>query len=198
MSKRRVLLMAALLGTCAATSHASVVALAANVAWNAFNVNDIDARSFGVEWIDNANTLSPGFGTPLEFTFTVPGGSRGRLTVVDAGFSGDTFRVNDAGRPLGTTSAVAVQTFGVDSADVGTDFDAALADGRFSRATFDLDPGAHRIGGALEQSVLFAGLPLDSTVGALRLSIFAVPEPSSWATLATALAALVLVRRRHD
>ena len=166
MSKRHAVLAAALLGACAASSHATVVALAADGAWNAFNVDALVARSSGVEWIDNANTLSPGFGTPLEFTFTVPGGARGRLTVVDAGFSGDTFRIDAAGRPLGTTSAVPAQTFGAGSADAGTDFDAALADARFSRATFDLDPGAWRIGGALAQSVLDGfGAPLDATVG---------------------------------
>ena len=198
MSKCRAVLAAALLGAGAASSHATVVALAADGAWNAFNVDALVARSSGVEWIDSANTLSPGFGTPLEFTFTVPGGSRGRLTVVDAGFSGDTFRVDDAGRPLGTTSAVVVQTFSAGSVDVGTNFDAALADLRFSRATFDLDPGAWRIGGALEQSVLDGGgAALDSTIGALKLSIFAVPEPSSWTTLAAGLATLVFIRRHR-
>ena len=198
MSRCHAVLAAALLGAGAASSHATVVALAADGAWNAFNVDALVARSFGVEWIDNANTLSPGFGTPLEFTFTVPGGSRGRLTVVDAGFSGDTFRVGDAGRPLGSTSAVPPQTFDAGSADIGTDFDAALADARFSRVVFDLDPGAHRIGGALDQSVLDgSGTPLDSTIGALKLSIFAVPEPSAWTTLTASLATLVFVRRRR-
>jgi hypothetical protein len=107
MSYRHAAVAAALLATCVASSHASVVALGADSQWNTFNVSDIDSQAFGVEWIDNANSLSPDFGTALEFTFTIAAGFKGTLTVVDAGFSGDTFQLINFGQWLANTSGVA-------------------------------------------------------------------------------------------
>ena len=196
MSNRHPVVAAALLAACIASSHATVVPLAPDGQWNTFNVSDLDAQSFGVEWIDNANTLSPGFGTPLEFTFTIAAGSKGTLTVVDAGFAGDTFKLTNFGQSFGTTSAVAGQT--VDSAvDIGTDFSAALASTSFSHGVFQIASGTYRIGGMLDQSISFDGAPLNSTVGALKLSVAAVPEPSTWATLAAGLSLLVFVSRQR-
>jgi hypothetical protein len=196
MSNRHAAAAAVLWVACIASSHATVVALAADGQWNTFNVNDIDSLSHGVEWIDNANTLSPHFGTPLEFTFTIQSGFKGTLAVVDAGFAGDTFTLSNFGQWLGKTSAVAPQS--VDTAAyVGTDFDAAMADAGFSHATFELAAGSYRIGGWLDQSVSFEDAALDSTVGALKLSVAAVPEPTTWALLAFGLGAVVLASRRR-
>ena len=195
-SIRHAATAAALLCAFAAPSHATVVALAADAQWNTFNVSDIDAQSFGVEWIDNANTLSPDFGTPLEFTFTIGAGFKGVLTVVDAGFAGDTFKLTDFSNALGNTSGVPAQS--VDTAFyIGTDFDAALADPAFSQGVFEFGAGSYRIGGMLDQSVSLDGQPLNSTVGALKLSVVAVPEPSTWLVLAAGLGALGLVSRRR-
>lgn len=195
-SIRHAALAAALLGAFVAPSHATVVALAADAQWNTFNVSEIDAQSFGVEWIDNANTLSPDFGTPLAFTFTIASGFKGSLTVVDAGFAGDTFKLTDFGNALGSTSAVAARS--VDTAFyIGTDFDAALADPAFSHGTFEFGAGSYRIGGMLDQSVSIDGQPLNATVGALRLAVVAVPEPSTWLALSAGLGALALVSRRR-
>jgi hypothetical protein len=195
-SIRHAAVAAALLGALAAPSHATLVALAADAQWNTFNVNDVDARSFGVEWIDNANTLSPDFGTPLEFAFTIAAGFKGVLTVVDAGFAGDTFKLTDFGNALGNTSGVAAQS--VDSAFyIGTDFDAALTNPAFSQGVFEFSAGSYRIGGMLDQSVSLDGQPLNATVGALKLSVVAVPEPSTWLVLAAGLGALGLVSRRR-
>ena len=90
MSKFIRPLAAAVFGTVVVSSHATVVPLVAEGQWQSFNVNELDALSFRVEWIDNANSLSPGFGSPLSFTFTIAAGSVGALTSVDAGFACDT------------------------------------------------------------------------------------------------------------
>ncbi len=193
----RALLPAALLAL-AAGAQATTVSLGADGTWQAFNVSDLDSRTMGVEWIDNADSLSPDFGSALAFQFTVAAGYRARLTVVDAGFAGDTFSVFDHGASVGATSGVAMQDY--DSApDAGTDFDAALADPRFSRAVFTFGAGQHLVTGALAQSVQFSGLPLNATVGAVRLEVSAVPEPATWLSLLAGVAAVgATVRRRRS
>jgi hypothetical protein len=189
--------IAALLCAAALSSHAAVVPIAGDGAWNTFNVDDLDALSFGVEWISNDNSLSPDFGTPLSFTFTIGAGTTGTLTVVDAGFAGDTFRVTNFDHLLGTTSSVPAQSF-VDAPNAGTDFASALADPRFSRGVFQLDPGSYRISGSLLQSVPDGEFPLNATVGAVRLAVAPVPEPGTLASLAAGLGVLVVVARRRS
>ena len=186
---------AALLGACIVSSQAAVLPLAADGAWSAFNVNELDALSLGVEWISNDNTLSPEFGTPLFFDFTIAAGFTGTLTVVDAGFAGDSFVVADHGVVLGGTSAVPLQD-ALAAPDAGTDFGAALADARFSQGVFALGAGSHRIGGWLSQSVSFDGLPLNATVGAVRLTVAPIPEPHTWALLLAGLGAVGFMARR--
>jgi len=186
---------------CMAPAQATTVSLNADGQWNAFNVSDIDSQSFGVEWIDNANSLSPGFGSPLLFNFSIGAGYRGLLTVVDAGFAGDTFHVTNLGAWLGDTSAVPVHDY-ASAPDAGTHFDAALGQPQFSRAVFTLGAGSYSIGGALAQSVLADGLPLNATVGALRLTIepaSPVPEPSTTLSFVAGLGlfAFGALRRSH-
>ena len=197
MSYRHAALAAALLGACiASTSQATVVALAADGQWNSFNVSDIDSQTFGVEWIDNADSLSADFGSRLDFSFTIAAGFTGTLTVVDAGFAGDTFSVTNFGAALGNTSLVPPQS--VDSAvDIGVDFDAALAHPSFSHGVFTLAAGDYRISGMLAQSVSFDGAALNSTIGALNLTVTAVPEASTWGLMAAGLGLLAVVSRRR-
>jgi hypothetical protein len=174
----------------AAPAWATTVSLAGDGQWVGFNVNDLDAVSQGVEWIDNANTLSPGFGSPLSFSFTVAAGFTGYLSVVDAGFSGDTFSILNHGSLLGQTSAVPVTTF-ESAVDAGLGYAAAFADRtHFSSTTFALGAGTYLITGSLAQSLLFDGVPLNATAGALNLTMAPVPEP---ATLAAMLLGLGLV-----
>jgi len=116
--------------------------------------------------------------------------------VVDGGFAGDSFTLTNFGALFGATSAVAPTTVDT-AAEFGYDFDAALADARFSNGSFTLGAGSYRIGGALAQSVSFDGAPLNSTVGALRLVVSAVPEPGSVALLFAGLGLMASVARRR-
>ena len=201
MFKLKTLAAATLAAALAAPAFATIVALPTTVGqsgygqWMQFNVNDIDSRSLGVEWIDNANSLSPDFGTPLSFTFTIAAGSLGTLTVVDGSLAGDTFHVTNFGGLLGNTSPVPVTSY-ASAPDVGYDFNAALADPAFSRGVFSLAAGSYRISGMLDQSVMLGGAPLNSTVGALNLNVSAVPEPATYALILAGLGMLVTLTRR--
>ncbi len=204
MFKPHAVALCALFAALAAPAHATDVSLATSSAqagygaWQTFNVNDTDARSYGVEWIDNANSNDPGFGTALGFTFTIDAGSTGTLTVVDTGFAGDTFKLTNFGSIFGATSGVPTALYDGNAPSVG-DFDTALADASFSRGSFVLGAGSYRISGMLDQSVRFdATTPLNSTSGGLRLTVAAVPEPSSLAMFAAGLGLIgTLMRRRR-
>lgn len=168
--------------------------------WVPFVVSELDSTTSGTTWIDGADTLSAGFGTPLTFSFVVGAGQAAQFDVVDAGFAGDTFRVFNGASLLGTTSAVPAGSFEA-AIDIGLDHAGAFVDNRFSRAHFTLGSGSYRIGGELAQSVTLAGLPLNATAGAVRLTVAnvsAVPEPSAAAliSLGIALMAFALGRNR--
>lgn len=169
--------------------------------WQQFNVSEIDSLGFGVEWIDFSNSTTEGFGTPLTFTFTIGAGQIGSFTVVDGAFGGDTFRVTDFGSVIGTTSAVPATDY-ASAPDLGYDFGAALAHPAFSQGVISFGAGSYRISGLLDQSVMLDGLPLNATVGAVRLTVSAVPlpvpEPSSYAMLIAGLGLVgALARRRR-
>ena len=165
--------------------------------WSLFDVSDLDAQSQGLEWIDANNSLSPDFGSPLVFSFTIDAGLTGRLLVVDAGFAGDTFRVRNHGSVIGDTAAVPVTSYDT-APNAGLDIDAAWADSaNFSSGTFQLGAGTYQISGQLLQSVLLDGAPLNATVGAVSLTVSAVPEPSAMAMLLAGMGLIAtMVRRR--
>lgn len=171
--------------------HAATVALAGDGRWLSFAVDSLLAPPQArLGWIDDA-------GAPLTFAFAIGAGSTGALTVVDAAFAGDTFSVTNFGAVFGTTSPVPRGTVEM-PIDVGLDFDAALRNPSFSRAVFNLAPGSYLIGGGLVQSVTSGGVPIEATAGAIRLSVAAVPEPSSLAMLLGGIGAIgVFVRRRR-
>ena len=195
MSFKNTLLAAALLSSSLA-AQATTVSLAANDQWQSFGVDSFASLSSGNEWIDNADTNAPGYGSPLHFNFTIAAGFQGTLTVVDANMAGDTFNVQNNGNVLGATSSVPVQQY--DSApDVGYDFDAALANSAFSRGVFTLGAGSYSISGVLVQSLMLGSDPLNATAGGLKLSVSAVPEPSSALLALAALGVTFLVSRRR-
>ena len=196
MFNPKSLAFVALAAALAVPAHAIDVAPDANGAWTQFKVDELESLSYGVDWIDNNDTLAPQHGTPLSFVFDIAQGSFGTLTVVDGGFAGDSFTLTNFGALFGATSAVAATTVDT-AAQFGYDFDGALADARFSNGVFTLAAGSYRIGGALAQSVSFNGAPLNSTVGALRLVVSAVPEPGSVALLLAGLGLIASVARRR-
>jgi hypothetical protein len=123
MFVRRLLIVCALVA--AGASHAAVLT---EGQWTPLDVDELTALSGGFDWIDLTT------GSPLIFDFAVAAGYRGVLTVVDAGFAGDRFRVTDGGKRVGDTSS-AGQTY---PASIGLDFDAALTDPRDNRGVFEL------------------------------------------------------------
>ena len=173
----------------AAPAQAAAVSLTGDGAWNEFTVDDQLATDGGTEWISTAD------GSPLSFLVTIAPGTVGTLTVVDAGFAGDTFRLTNYGSAFGQTSGVPQGSLADPTV---IDFDLALADPRFSSGVFTLAAGTYSLSGSLLQSVLLApGVPLDSTYGGLRLDITsAVPEPATTALLAAGLALVGLRSRR--
>jgi hypothetical protein len=170
----------------AGTAHA--VTLNADGQWALFDVDELTAASGGLEWID----LFDG-GAPLSFEFTVPSGFFGVLTVVDGGFAGDRFLVTSGNMLLGPTSLPTASH----PASVGLDFDAALDNPAYSRGSFTLGAGSHDITGYLVRSASADGVPLNATVGAVRLQVSPVPEPSTLLTLLAGLGAIGLVILRR-
>lgn len=169
----------------APVAHATTITLAGDATWADFDVDAFVAQDFGNGWIDTTD------GSALDFTFTVAPGMHGVLTVVDAGFAGDTFTLTNFGNVLGTTSAVPA---GSPVGATANDFDAALADAAYSRGVFTLGPGSYSISGTLLQSVFGDE---GATSGGLRLSVTAVPEPANAALMFAGAAALALLARRR-
>lgn len=166
-------------------AHAGVVSLQADNSWQAFDVDALMAADGGLQWIDLD-------GDSLAFEFTAAQSIT--LSVIDAGFAGDAFQIYDHGVLLGGTTLPGASY--PDS--VGASFDDAWADARYSRGVFTLGAGHHLITGVLSASALDdLGQPLQATVGGVKLSVSAVPEPEGWAlALASVLLLLTFGRRR--
>lgn len=193
MNKQLMAAALAAAAVIATPAQATSVALAADGSWTEFNVDSFLAQDFGTGWIDEDYA---GDGSALSFTFTIAKGSVGQLTVVDAGFAGDTFSVTNFGSTIGATSAVAP---GTSAGSTEFSFDAALANPTYSNGVFTLAAGTYSISGSLLQSVFDSdlGTDLDATDGAVRLSISAVPEASSTALMFGGLAAIAMLARRR-
>jgi hypothetical protein len=185
----RLPLIAAIAATLSLGAHATSTAVTTNQ-WYEFTVDDFLATSHGTEWIDFND------GSALNFNFTIDPGYVGSLTVVDTGFAGDTFTVFNGMTLLGTTLLVS----GVydPNAIAIVDPDLALADPSFSNNTFVLGAGTYSINGALKLSLLgVGGTPLNATIGDLRLTVAAVPEPETFALLLAGLGLVGFVARRR-
>ncbi|MEI7465511.1 MAG: VPLPA-CTERM sorting domain-containing protein [Burkholderiales bacterium] len=158
--------------------------------WQTFDVVDptLGLGNNGLNWIDQND------GTDLSFSVTVADGFIGKLTVVDAGFSGDRFTVFSGISSLGNSSA-AVNSY---PNSIGLDFDAALANSNFSRGIYELAAGTYTITGSLLSSALDdANEPLNATVGALRVDVSPVPLPAAALLLLNGLGVFGLAARRR-
>jgi hypothetical protein len=175
------------------TASATSVTVLPDGAWNEFFVAD-PAFNLGnpdLSWIDITDYSN------ASFTFTVDPGKIGTLTVVDGGFSGDTFHVYSGGLSMGDTS-VAVNS-APSGTNLGNDYAAALANSDFSRGIYSFGAGTYTITGSLAASALDdAGAPLNSTLGALKLEVAAVPEASTLAMLMAGLGVVGLVACRRS
>jgi hypothetical protein len=190
MTKITKLLCCALLTGFFAPAQAAVVSLAADGAWNSFTIDDQISLAGDTAWIDLD-------GSSLAFSFSIPQGSTGTLTVVDSVFAGDRFALTNHGSLLGETSAVALTTFDPAATPV-FNFDAALANPAFSNGEFTLGSGDYLISGSLVQSVMLdAATPLNATEGALKLNVTAVPAPAALISLVTGLSTLGFAARRR-
>ena len=187
----RLPLIAAIAATISLGAHATSTAVTTNQ-WYEFNVDDFLATSGGTEWIDFND------GSALSFNFTIDSGYVGSLTVVDTGFAGDTFTVFNGTTLLGTTLLVPAGVYDANATAI-VDPDVAVADSSFSQRTFVLGAGSYSINGALQQSVLLStgGAPLNASIGDLRLSVAAVPEPETLALLLAGLGLVGFVSRRR-
>jgi hypothetical protein len=188
MNKQLMAIALATTALMAAPVRATSVGLVADGKWMEFNVDSDLAADSGSGWIDEDYA---GDDSTLNFTFTIAKGSVGKLTVVDAGFAGDTFSVTSFGNAIGATSGVPV---GTRAGSTEFSFDAALADPAYSNGVFMLGAGAYSVSGSLLQSV---DGNLDATNGALRLTTSAVPEPSRTALMFGGLAAVAVLARRR-
>lgn len=192
-TKLKIMSAAALLAaTMAGGANATTVNIAADDTWHQFDADDLYSLSGGLEWIDGFSDGDQYIGDGSALTFALTLTQTSTLTVVDAGFAGDEFRITINGQDY--FSSAATNTY-PDS--IGTDFDAALADSRFSYLNLVLGAGTYLISGELVASAIDdSDLPLNATVGALRVS--EVPVPAAAWLFGSALAAgLGAVRRRR-
>jgi hypothetical protein len=179
-------LLAAALALAAALPAQADTPLPANGSWAGFNV-DANLPPYAFNWTDDN-------GAALSFSVTIAAGQVGTLTVVDAGFSGDRFNVFDGATLLGSTGAA---VNGDTAGPITFDYDAALANSDFSRGTFTLGAGTHVITGVMFESTTDAFGPLNATIGGAKLTVSAVPEPATGATLLIGLGLLVGALRRR-
>jgi hypothetical protein len=181
------LVVALVLGTgLVAQASATTVDLTADGLWHEFDVDSLSAISGGLEWIDYTD------GSAL--SFHINNSAAMLLTVVDAGFAGDTFSITDNGVALGTTSAAGSNY----PTSIGLDFDAALASPLYSKGSFLLAPGSHTITGALLTSAVSEFGDIDATVGGVTLQAAPVPEPAQWATLIAGLFMFSFAQRARN
>lgn len=176
---RSMLLTAALTLAALAPSHAAT--LPTDGSWAGFTV-DANLPPYSAGWIDDD-------ALPISFSVNIGAGQVGWLTVVDTGFSGDRFHVYDNGTLLGSTG---VATQGDLDGAITFDPDEALANAAFSRGSFSLGAGSHLITGVMFSSVT------DATIGGLKLTVSAVPEPGTAATLLIGLGLLLGLTRRRN
>ncbi len=173
-----------------ALGSAQAATLAADGSWTEFLVNADQAPAYSLDWLVGFDDS-----TPAHFTFTIASGFVGSLTVLDTGLSGDRFIVKNNGLSLGEETSVGVDGDPLLEGSSVTDFDLALANPAFSRGVYTLQAGSYDISGYLSRSLQLDGSPMNVTTGGVQLTVSAVPEPTTLATLLAGLALLTLRRK---
>ena len=178
----------AALGLASASAGASTIDITNASGWQQLDVDNFLSLSSGTEWIDgHTDATNPAYqGDGSALSFVVNNTSAVFLTVITGGFAGNRYDVYDNGSLLGITSQVATST-----TSIGTNFDAALARGNYSTATYLLAAGSHTITGDL----YFSADGLDASVGAVAVN--AVPLPASAWLLLSGSGLLAFVSRRR-
>lgn len=143
-------------------------------------VIDSGWQSFGFGAVESS------WGTDYQFTLL----GTGSLKVTDAFLSGDQFDVLNSGSSIGLTSVP-----GSTGDQIGSNYDAAFADSRWSSREYILSPGSYDISGIVVLS------PFQGGGAAIRLDTGnpqadAVPEPATMVLLGSGLLSTVALRKR--
>ncbi|WP_310385265.1 PEP-CTERM sorting domain-containing protein [Roseateles sp.] len=174
----------------AGLTSAQAATLAADGSWTEFLVNADVSPANSLDWLVSYNDTSL-----AHFSFTIAAGTTGTLTVVDTGISGDRFVVKNFSAALGETSVGVDGDPLLEDSSIA-DFNSALANPNFSRGVYTLEAGSYDISGYLSRSVQLDGSPLNVSTGGLQLTVSAVPEPTTLASLLAGLSLLSLAVRR--
>ncbi len=172
-------------------AHSSTVDISEFNTWYQLDVDELIASDGGLDWIDavvDSQHTYVGDGSLLHFSLTLDRAAK--LTLVDAGLGGDRFTVLINGNEFQTSQVVQSHAY------IGTDFESALLDpSNFSFLEIILGAGVYNISGSLLESAIDGDLPLNATVGALKVS--EVPLPAAAWLLLSALGGLTFFRRRQ-
>jgi hypothetical protein len=150
-----------------------------------------EALSFG-SWQTFTWIIQDGMGAdPVDGDgFSFESAFQTRIRITDAGDAGDAFGVFVNGSPFGLTPSMTYAPVGAYTGDE------AWADPQFSQLEFFLDPGRYTITLTVREDAGFGYG--EGFIRADELTAGSVvPEPATFVLMATALAALPLIARRH-
>jgi hypothetical protein len=128
-----------------------------------------------------------GVGSSWDQDFSFSLAATATFKVTDAFLSGDRFGVFENGLSVGQTSAP-----GSVGDQIGSNYDAAFADPRWSHAAYVLGPGVYDFTGIATES------PFGGGGAAVELVAGGVPELGTWAMMILGFGGVALQLRRRD